>query len=125
MRSRDNHTALANYPGGSTPTPLAMAIIGMQNRDVEESFGTDHDWNTPAAAVNNQLYGNYDKGVDESEQVLDQHMQLDVPLASPKTEDQDRRQEVELQFPEINQERGPEFIEAITNYPWLMDIEKQ
>ena len=51
-------------------------------------------------------------------------MQLDVPLASPKTEDQDKNQEVELQFPEINQSRGPEKIEAITNYPWLVDIEK-
>ena len=56
---------------------------------------------------------------------MDQHLDLDVPLASPKTEDQDRDQEIGLRFPEINQRRGQEFIEAATNYPWLMDIEKQ
>ena len=123
MKSRENNTALGNYPGRRTPTPLAMAILNMQNRNLTQSFGTDQDWQTPVAG--NQRYDGYDKGVDDSEQVMDQHMDLDVPLASPKTEDQNRDQEVELQFPEINQRRGQEFIEAATNYPWLMDIEKQ
>ena len=125
MRSRENHTALGNYPGRRTPTPLAMAIIGMQNRNVTQSFGTDQDWSTPAVKKSRQRYDDYDKSVEDSEQVVDQHMQLDVPLASPKTEDQDRNQEVELHFPDINQRREHEFIDAATNYPWLMDIEKQ
>ena len=47
MRSRENHTALGNYPGRRTPTPLAMAIIGMQNRNVTQSFGTDYDRSAP------------------------------------------------------------------------------
>ena len=33
VRSRD-HTAMGNYAGRRTPTPLAMEIINMQNRNI-------------------------------------------------------------------------------------------